>query len=170
MTTLLKHLQHQVRARVLTGAGWLEGNFHLSQLHGFSQYLSKNAWYPLTEVVMAQVGALPFFQLSRAETVLVVISSATRPPPSFSSGARPQDARFVLTHGAVDGVVQLPTRLRLSDFMDNSTGFIHLQHAAVRVWAEANAQSFDDVLLNPQRVVGVIETGQPSQSEPAVAS
>ena len=58
----------------------------------------------------------------------------------------------------------------LSDFMDNSTGFIHLQHAAVRVWAEANAQSFDDVLLNPQRVVGVIETGQPSQSEPAVAS
>ena len=170
MTSLLKQLQHQVRARVLTGAGWLEGNFHLSQLHGFSQYLSKNAWYPLTKVTMAKVGALPFFQLSRAETVLVVIASATRPNPSSTSLARPQDASFVLTHGAVDGVVQLPTRLRLSDFMDNATGFIHLQHASVRVWAEANALSFDDVLLNPQRVVGVIETAQPSQIEPAVAS
>ena len=170
MTTLLKQLQHQVRARVLTGAGWLEGNFHLFQLHGFSQYLTKNAWYPLTEVVMEQVGPLPFFQLSRAETVLVVISSATRPPPSFSGGARPQDASFVLTHGSVDGVVQLPTRLRLSDFMDNSTGFIHLQQATARVWAEANARTFDHVLLNPHRVVGVIETGQANHLAPAVAS
>lgn len=158
MTTPQKHLQHQVRARVLTGAGWLEGTFHLAQLHGFAQYLSKNAWYPMTEVVLAKVGTLPFFQLSRAETLLVVLSPGTRPTPTTpASGLKEQAATFVLAPGSVDGTVQLASQLRLSDFIDNSAGFIHVQGANVRVWADPGAQSFDDVLLNPGRLVGVIE-------------
>lgn len=154
-----KQLQHQVRARVLTGAGWLEGTFHLSKLHGFAQYLSKNAWYPMTDVVLAKVGALPFFQLSRAETLLVVLSPGTRPlPTSAPSNLKPQAVSFVLTPGSVDGTVQVASQLRLSDFIDNVSGFIHVQHANVKVLADVGAESFDDVLLNPQRLVGVLET------------
>lgn len=160
MTT--PHKQHLVRARVLTGAGWLEGTFHLSHLHGFAQYLSKNAWYPLTDVVLAKVGPpLPFFQLARSETLLVVVTPSTRPHPTHSSsGFRPAGATFVLGPGAVDGTVQLPTRLRLSDFIDNSTGFIHVQGSSVRVWSEEEPETFDDLLLNPQRLVGVMEPRQ----------
>lgn len=158
MTTPQKQLQHQVRARVLTGAGWLEGTFHLAQLHGFAQYLAKHAWYPMTEVVLAKVGTLPFFQLARAETLLVVLSPGTRPTPTTSGGAlKPQAATFVLAPGSVDGTVQLAPQLRLSDFIEHSTGFLHVRGAGVRIWADAGAESFEDVLLNPQRLVGVIE-------------
>ena len=161
MTTPLKHLQHHIRARVLTGTGWLEGTFHLAQLHGFAQYLSKHPWYPMTEVVLAKVGNVPFFQLARAETLLVVLSPGTRPTPTSSlAGVKPQAATFVLPPGSIDGTVQVPAQLRLSDFIDHSPGFIHVQAANVRVWADTGAQSFDDVLINPLRLVGVIEPHQ----------
>ena len=159
MTTLpTKQLQHQVRARVLTGAGWLEGTFHLARLHGFAQYLSKNAWYPMTEVVLAKVGALPFLQLSRAETLLVVLSPSTRPLPTTTlANLKAQAVSFLLHPGSVDGTVQVANQLRLSDFIDNVSGFIHVQHANVRVLADAGAESFDDLLINPQQLVGVSE-------------
>lgn len=166
MTTTQKQLQHQVRARVLTGAGWLEGTFHLAPLHGFAQYLSKHAWYPMTEVVLAKVGTLPFFQLARAETLLVVLPAGTSPHPTTGTGAlKAQAASFVLAPAFVDGTVQLAEQLRLSDFIDHSAGFIHVQAASVRVWADPGAESFADVLLNPLRLVGVIE----AQSVPTEA-
>lgn len=53
--------------------------------------------------------------------------------------------------------MQVASQLRLSDFIDNVSGFIHVQHANVKVLADVGAESFDDVLLNPQRLVGVLE-------------
>ena len=117
----------------------------------------------MTEVVLAKVGTVPFFQLARAETLLVVLSPGTRPAPTTPLPVKPLAATFVLPPGSIDGTVQLPAQLRLFDFVDHSPGFIHVQAANVRVWADPGAQSFDDVLINPQRPVGVIE---PHPAEP----
>ncbi len=73
--------QQTVSGRILTSAGWLEGSLHLAKLHSLAEYLSHHAWYPMTDVVLARVGTMPFFALRRDETLLV---STHQPPPKES--------------------------------------------------------------------------------------
>ncbi len=148
--------QQAVHARVLTGAGWLEGQFHLAKLHAFSEYLAHHGWYPLTDVVMAKVGLLPFLELSQRETLLVAVPPEAIPPPSPLE-RHDVSATLLLPGGSVDGTLALATSLRLSDFVQHTTGFIHVKKANVKVWADNAALYFEDLLVNPQRLVGVTE-------------
>ncbi len=148
--------QSTVRARVLTGAGWLEGNLHLPKSQGLADFLSQHAWYAMTDVVISKVGTLPFFALSRNETLLVA-SSDVAPAPAPPTDERRLAATLLLTAGAVDGTLSLATGVRLSDFVERTQGFMPVHAASVKVWADPGAQYFEELLVNPQRLVGVTE-------------
>lgn len=153
--SLGREQREQLRVRVLTGAGWLEGTLHLEAGGGLAAYVSGQAWYPMTDVVLARVGTLPFFALSRAETLLVVVPAEVVAPVGADARAHP--ATLLLPTGVVDGAVHVGAPLRLSDFLQRGEGFVPVRGASVRVWSDAGAESFAEVLLNPQRLVGVTE-------------
>lgn len=151
--------QQQLAARVFTGAGWLEGTFHLAQKHAFPEYLAHHTWYPLTDVVMAKLGTLPFLALAREETFVVAPQSEA---PALSEGYVSTKATLLMPGGAIDGVIELAPGLRLSDLVTRSAGFLLVKQANVRVWADAGAHYFEWLLVNPQRLVGVTEPEQPT--------
>jgi len=70
-------------------------------------------------------------------------------------------ATLLLPSGVVDGTLWLPTALRLSDFVERATGFLHVHEANVKLWADSAAVYFEDVLINPRRLVGVTELEGP---------
>jgi hypothetical protein len=148
--------QQLLRARVLTGAGWLEGSFHLGKLNGLGDYLANHEWYPLTDVVMAKVGTMPFLALSRRQTSLVVAPSDTV-APAHGVEHRAVSTTLLLPDGAVDGKLELAAGMRLSDHIDRAKGFLLLEDANVKVWADSLAHYFDRLFVNPQRLVGVTE-------------
>jgi len=146
--------QQTLKARVLTGAGWLEGTFHLPKRHAFADYLAHHPWYPMTDVVMAKVGLMPFFALAQHEVLLVAAGPLER---ASTLEHRSVKATLLLTVGAVDGILDLPASLRLSDFVERTTSFVHVRDANVKVWADPAAAWFDELLVNPRRLVGVTE-------------
>ena len=141
----------------MTGAGWLEGTFHLGKLSALGDYLAHHDWYPLTDVVMVKVGTMPFLALSKRETVLVVAPDDTPPTHSTSLEHRQVSTTLLLTEGAVDGKLDLIANTRLSDFVDRANGFMLVQSANVKVWADTLAHFFERLYVNPQRLVGVTE-------------
>ena len=146
-------------ARVFTGAGWLEGTFHLGKLDSFAEYLAHHTWYPMTEVAMTKVGMMPFFALAREATVLV---APRHDVPQLVGGPRqPLKATLIFQGGSIDATVELPANLRLSDFVGRAVGFLPVRNATVRVWADHGAQSYERLFVNPARLVGVTEQGLP---------
>lgn len=152
--------QQTVSGRILTSAGWLEGSLHLAKLHSLAEYLSHHAWYPMTDVVLARVGTMPFFALRRDETLLV---STHQPPPKESLPASATQTRVTLLFpgGAVDGLVAVPPGLRLFDFVTRTTSFVQVAEANVHVWADTSAVFLGHLLVNPGRLVGVTEVELP---------
>ncbi len=157
MSSAYQPQQQTVAARVLSGAGWLEGVFHVPKLHAFGDYLAHHPWYPMTNVVMAKVGTMPFFALTQGETFLVGAPSAPGPSPEH----RTVKATLLLPSGVVDGTLELPASLRLSDYVERTTGFIHVREANVKLWADNAAVWFDALWINPRRLVGVTELEGP---------
>lgn len=158
MSSAYQPQQQTVAARVLSGAGWLEGVFHVPKLHAFGDYLAHHPWYPMTNVVMAKVGTMPFFALTQGETFLVSVAAPLAPGPSEHRAVK---ATLLLPSGVVDGTLWLPTALRLSDFVERATGFLRVHEANVKLWADSAAVYFEDVLINPRRLVGVTELEGP---------
>lgn len=151
--------QQVVRAKVLTTSGWLEGTFHMGKLHAFSEYLGHHTWYPMTDVVMEKVGALPFFALARSHTLLVALPTAA---VENAAGAgvieqRRHTATLLTNAAAIDGELALMSGVRLSDFIERTTGYLWVHNASVKVWAEGEARAFTGLLVNPQHLVGVTE-------------
>lgn len=151
--------QQTVTARVFTGAGWLEGTFHLAKLHALPDYLAHHTWYPLTNVVMSRVGTMPFLALTRQEALLVAPTHVQ--PHLVTDELTPTTATLLFPGGSVDGTLDVPAGMRLSDFVARAAGFLPVRDANVRVWADAGAQFFDRVLINPSRLVGVTEPEVP---------
>lgn len=152
--------QQQISARVLTGSGWLEGTFHLPRANAFQEFLGHHSWYPLTNVVISRVGTVPFLELSRLETLLV--SSPPLPVGPNIEELVPHKATLLFPGGAIDGTLELPSGLRLSDFVGRTTGFVAVRQANVRVWADTGAHFFDRLLVNAARLVAVTEPEVPA--------
>jgi hypothetical protein len=151
--------QQTVTARVYTGAGWLEGTFHLARLRTFPEYLSHHTWYPVTNVVMARVGTMPFLALTQQEALLVAPTPVM--PHLVNDELVPTKATLLFPGGAIDGTLDVPAGLRLSDFVARTVGFLPARDANVRVWTDPGAQFFESVLVNPARLVGVTEPEVP---------
>jgi hypothetical protein len=45
--------------------------------------------------------------------------------------------------------------------VEHTTTFLYVKKVNVRVWSHAGAYSCDAALLNPRRLVGVTESGNP---------
>ncbi|MFZ5438964.1 MAG: hypothetical protein ACOZQL_03090 [Myxococcota bacterium] len=149
-----------LRARVLTGAGWLEGSFHLGKVSGLGDYLANHDWYPLTDVVMTKVGTMPFLALSKRETSLVVAPDDTV-AAAHQVEHKVVSTTLLLPDGSVDGKLELAANMRLSDYVDRAKGFMLVEGANVKVWADPLAHYFEKLYVNPARLVGVTEPETP---------
>jgi hypothetical protein len=86
--------------------------------------------------------------------------------PGFEFDARGLDPGVVFKMGQghhlqIDGTLDVPAGLRLSDFVARTVGFLPARDANVRVWTDPGAQFFESVLVNPARLVGVTEPEVP---------
>src|SRR5437868_3565815 len=114
MTPFQKPAQQAIRSRVLSGAGWLEGTFHVTSGSHLVEYLNQQPFYALTDVGFPEGIHLSFFALARSET-FVVEAPADEPPPSTSSELITHHATFVFPVGVVDAQLELAPDVRLSD-------------------------------------------------------
>jgi len=102
---------------------------------------------------------VPFLAWPRQEPLLVAPTHVV--PHLVNDELVPTKATLLLPGGAIDGILEVPGGMRLSDFVARTVGFLPVRDANVRVWADPGPQFFERVLVNPARLVGVTEPEVP---------
>ena len=152
--------QRVAPSRVFTPAGWLTANFHITAQTPFLPFLNRTGdFFTLTDVKMpGHSKPLPFLALQRSATILIV-------PPNDEklTGSAPEATETthqiscLLERGVLMGTLELPSALRVSDYLMHQAGFIVLRDCTLGLDEPRGIEALPIVVANADRVVGVAE-------------
>jgi hypothetical protein len=145
-------------ARVLTSAGWIQGDFHIPDGQDFPSYLEHGGpLYKLTRAIMpGKAVTVPFLGLRR-DHVLLVVPPLT--PEELGLERSEPDRRhrvcLLFENGTLSGDLAIPGQQRVSDFLMLHSGFVPLTSCE----SPAAKPSFRAPLglVNTSRLIAVTE-------------
>lgn len=163
-----KPQQREVRARILTPMGWIEGTFHVPQMHDFMHHLdSMHEFEVLTKVHHMSIGQREeFLDLRRDAIQLLLLSEdeAVQVLAKPSSKLVEHQVTCLLATGYVRGRLDILENVRVSDFFRTKRGFVPICDARVQRHGETVDESTAAatlILVNTAAIIGVSEPSVP---------
>lgn len=151
---------------VATQAGILRGTLHVPVALGLQEFL--NTGDDLLRLTEAQLPGVstpqPFLALLKSAVLLVIPTDhapVLRPDPEKMVRER-RVVTCLLGQGSVRGALEVPERVRTSDFLTRGPGFLDLHHATVgpETWVDprqSGGTSLPLVLVNSRQLLGIAE-------------
>lgn len=155
----------EIPAVVFTSAGWIRGTFHVPQLHGFLDFLSRSEFLKLTDVTLPyQKRHLDFFGLRRSEALMIIpdCPESLLGLPKPTGASRNVPLHLLLSRGCISGVMPLDADIRMSDALTKESKFVLLRDCVLGpspdVTSTPGSESrFPRVLMNLMAVIGASE-------------
>jgi len=155
----------KIPARIHTLAGRISGNLHVLVAHSIVDHLDyAGNFLTLTDVLLpGHTQPMPFFALQRS-AALAVIPDA--PEDALALAGAPADSRphavaCLLEQGVLNGTLDLPRGIRVSDHLVASAGFLVVRNCTLGTSGGASeafsVEMTPIVLVNAARVIGVAE-------------
>jgi hypothetical protein len=163
--------QRQVRCRILTHLGWLEGELHLPERAFLVEYLSHAPdFVTLTDVSFPNdARTMPYLALQhRACLVVIPDEEETRIAMEKVSESESHSVLCILEDASVEGRVEVVRDNRVSDYLMHRRGFLLVEDAQVSTRDPTGAwHTTRDgaMLVNADRTVGVAELGTQATGE-----
>lgn len=155
-----KPAQREVKAKILTPTGWLEGVFHIPKKSWFADYLShEHDFVRVTSVGLPNGEEYPFFALHRAAMILI-LPMETETIERGSERLVPHALLCLLEAGSLQGEIDILPGIRVSDYFHTQSRFVTMHDATLKVGGE-DEQKVHRVLVNSDRILGVSELDQP---------
>ncbi len=154
----------EIPSVLFTSSGWIRGTFHIPQLHGFLDNLSKAGdFLKLTDVTLPHFKKhLQFFGLRRNAVMMIIPDCPEEmlhlPKPLLK--ARNLPVSFLLESGTVSGTLVLEGEIRISDFLSKENRWIVLRDSVLGANAQSGATQetrFPLLLLNSTSIIGASE-------------
>lgn len=161
MTTDFAPPQRLVPAGFYTRAGWLTGTLHIPEAGQLLASVERvEEFYKLTDVRFAGIDHFEaFFALQRDALVLIVPDDADDRIADAPADSRKELVSVLFDTGVVIGWLRLAARTRLSDYLQNRRGFIHLANCEIHI-GQGESKSLHrpaNVLVNVEGVIGISE-------------
>jgi hypothetical protein len=161
--TVYKPKQRSVRARVLTEAGWIQGNFNIPPTALFLEYLNRPGTIDnLTDVTIEQYRlTCDFLQLQRRSIILMHFFEDYPDLQDRAPGENLTSRHIfcLLDRGIIRGHINLLRNLRVSDHFNNKRGFVPLTNCRYLLALpppEGKTESRHDLMLvNTDHLLGV---------------
>jgi hypothetical protein len=159
-------LFRQVPAEMLCTLGWVYGTLHIPAHQALDEFFALSGRsLRLTHVrVPCEPEPLSFLALRR-EGVSVIAPSTGGPivSPRRPGPTSPRQIACLLGDGMLRGTVEVPTGLRLSDFLRLEGPFLAVRHGLLAPYGETlhspGAKALDVALVNLDHVAGVSDIG-----------
>ncbi len=162
-----------VPVQVFTPSGWIVGKVHIQQGWNILNVLEHSADYiTMTDVILeGRPKVIPLFTLRRHAILFMKVEIRVAPPALQGARSRVEHAvSFLLQNGSLYGKIEIPTGVRLSNFLSRHKGFIIMQDCHYRIhnpWEKRILDHTEDQLLvNPDAVIGASEAAQDLDGDP----
>lgn len=152
--------QRSISVAVYTSAGWVSGSVSAPPLQGLIDFLNQSKGFvKLTGVTLPSGAALPFFALQRKAAVVVVpLTEDEKPGRTVVGATSPRLVSILLDSGALTGVIDVVSNLRVSDYLMQHTDFIGLRDCEMHVAAPGVAPgAIPYAIVNAERIIGASE-------------
>jgi len=156
--------RRDVRCRILTPAGWIEGTFRVPRIRAFVEHVAAlHEFEVLTDVVFLGSGHREsFFDLCLDAAMVIV------PPEGEGEPAMPiaEDKRVsreitcLLTMGQLRGRIDLVENVRISDFFRSRKGYVLLRDCRFvpnTDGTEPESEPHRSVIVRTPAIIGVTE-------------
>ena len=159
----------QRRIGILTTAGWLTCVLRVPKLRTLSDHLdSLGEFLRLTDVhFVGSQNAIPFLLLHKT-SIFFCTPTETSPTdaPKATGVSSTHQVNLLFDIGTMQGTLETLKNVRISDALMNKNGFLTLRNAQFRVnRGPADNKDFPLVLVNRDRIVGLIEEGAKEEGE-----
>lgn len=154
--------QRQVKSRIMTPAGWLQGTLHVPRASKLVPYLNAQPdFLRMTDVsFLGRPNRIGFMSVQRRGMSILVPDAEEQDLAIVDESTLPQRVFVLLEAGVLAGSIRLRQGVRLSDFFSKQHGFILLHDCSLQV-GEAGQPRVEErhpaVLVNSQCVVAVSE-------------
>jgi hypothetical protein len=153
--------ERQVRMKILTERGWLEGTLRLPQAVRLVDWLNRaGAFLTLTDV-HAGDHTIPYLSLRKSAVRIAAPTQAEDVSSNVTGGEpTPRTVWCMLANGSVRGTLDVLEHVRVSDFLAHHAGFVGLRDAHVhRVSPSGEHQNVEAVgaIVPLEAILGIAE-------------
>jgi len=153
-------LRH-IPALIFTSSGWIRGQFHVSVMHGFLDFLNRmGELLKLTDVTLPHLKReLTFFGLRRDSAIMVIpdCDEALLSLPTITGNAETHQTSFLMASGSVSGNMTIEADIRVSDYLGQGR-WVVLRDCEVGSHGgpggRSKVASFPLLVLNTSSVIG----------------
>lgn len=153
----------EVKARLLSTAGWIEASFLIPAKRSLTDYSNQqHDFFKLKDATLPGLKEpIPFFALQRQSVILMLPEEAEEGVEGTIGGSKEhKDVSCAIDQGVVSGTLCVSSGLRMSDFMIKPQPFFYLKDCTLFLRSVGGPQITRDIsmiIINRHKIVGVSE-------------